>query len=58
MNNEKRTRIYILKGRALTEAERLDLCRLLIKAGYSARLGKEKKDGKNTYEHYIEFWED
>ena len=58
MNNEKRTRIYILKGRSLTETERLDLCRLLIKAGYAARIGKEKQQGKQTYEHFIEFWED
>lgn len=53
-----RQRIKVLKGRSLTDAERLELCRLLIKAGYAAKIGKEKKDGKNTYEHYIEFWED
>ena len=53
-----RQRIYALKGRQLNDTERLELCRLLIKAGYAAKLGKEKPQGKNTYEHYIEFWED
>lgn len=48
----------MLKGRSLTETERLDLCRLLIKEGYAAKIGKEKKDCKNTYEHFIEFLED
>lgn len=54
----ERKRIYVLKGRTLTDAERLELCRLLIKAGYAAKLGKEKQSGKQTYEHFIEFWED
>ena len=53
-----RQRIYILKGRSLSETEKLDLCRLLIKAGYAAKLGKEKPQGKSTYIHYIEYWED
>ena len=53
-----RQRIYILKGRSLSETEKLDLCRLLIKAGYSVRLGKAKQQGKNTYEHFIEYWKE
>lgn len=53
-----RQRIYILKGQSLSETEKLDLCRLLIKAGYAAKIGKCKPQGKNTYEHFIEFWED
>lgn len=35
-------KIYSLKRNALNEADRLELARLLIKAGYTVRIGKEK----------------
>lgn len=55
---DKRCKIYVLKGRHLSESDQLKLCELLIKAGYAAKLGKEKPPGKNTYNHYVEYWED
>lgn len=42
----------------MNETDRLKLCELLIKAGYAAKLGKEKQQGKNTYKHFVEYWED
>jgi hypothetical protein len=53
-------RIYALKQGALNEAERLELARLLIKAGYMVRVGKEKATKSNTgyYVEYIKVGED
>ena len=43
----------------LNEQERLELSRLLIKAGYAVKQGREKTNPKNTvYKYYIEYWED
>lgn len=39
-------RIYEVNGGSLTEAERLELARLLIKAGYTVSLGRDKSSGK------------
>ena len=47
-------RVYAQKGHALSEAERLELGRLLLKAGYIAMLGKEKQG--STSRHYVEFY--
>lgn len=47
-------RIYSLKSGALNENERLDIARLLIKAGYTVRVGKEKANGKAA-NYYVEF---
>lgn len=47
-------RIYAQKGHILSEAERLELGRLLLKAGYIAMLGKEKQG--STSRHYVEFY--
>lgn len=49
-------KIYSKPG-TLNEAERLDIARLLIKAGYTVKLGKDKVKGKSTYVHHIEYWE-
>ncbi|MEG0133515.1 MAG: resolvase [Clostridium sp.] len=46
------------KGSSLNESERLDLARLLIKAGYTVKLGRDKIQGKSTYIHYVEYRED
>lgn len=53
-------RIYSLKQNSLNDSDRLDLARLLLKAGYTVKLGREKPAGKATgaYIYYIEFWED
>ena len=51
-------RIYTLKNGSLNEADRLDISRLLIKAGYTVRIGKEKASGKTTNVTFIEFKEE
>lgn len=42
---------------SLTDAERLQLCQLLVKSGYCVRLVKQKTDTKKNYEKFIEFEE-
>ncbi len=50
-------KIYSLKSGGLSEVDRLELARLLLKAGYSARIGKERPPGNNTqYSYFVEFW--
>nr|WP_275061643.1 resolvase [Diplocloster agilis] len=39
----------------MTEDEKLKLARLLVKAGYTVRVGKFKPEGKTVYVHYIEY---
>lgn len=39
-------RLYDVNGGALTDVERLELARLLIKAGYTVSLGRDKSSGK------------
>ena len=48
-------KIYSLKNGSLNEADRLEIARLLIKAGYTVRIGKEKAVGKNTNIIFVEF---
>ena len=43
------------KNGSLNQVDRLELARLLIKAGYTVRLDKEKPNGKTTYVYYVEF---
>lgn len=52
-------RIYSLKGGSLNEQDRLELARLLVKAGYTVRLGREKPQGKVNaqYAYFVEFTE-
>lgn len=52
-------RIYSLKQNSLNEEDRLELARLLAKAGYTVRLGREKPPGKpnGAFQYYVEFWE-
>lgn len=50
-------RVYPQRGGALNENDRLDLARLLIKAGYKVRIGKEKMNGGSTYTYFIEYEE-
>ena len=46
------------KNGNLNEADRLELARLLIKAGYTVRVGKDKAPGKNRNIHFVEYVED
>lgn len=50
-------RIQPQKGGSLTEPERLEIARLLIKAGYTVRIGKEKPTNKpnGAYVAFIEY---
>ncbi|WP_206458675.1 resolvase [Anaerovorax sp. IOR16] len=52
-------RIYSLKSGSLNEADRLEIARLLIKAGYTVRIGREKPSGRKSsaYVHFVEFEE-
>ena len=51
-------RIYSHKLGTLNAEDRLNIASLLIKAGYTVRIGKERPAGnKGAYIHYIEFWE-
>lgn len=54
----QRQRIENTARQELNDEDRLELCRLLIKAGYTVRLVKEKPEGKNRYEKYIEYWKE
>ncbi len=49
-------RIYAQKSSTLNEGERLDLAKLLIKAGYTVRIKKEKVDGRSAVNYVVEFW--
>ena len=37
------------------EADRLTVAAILIKNGYTVRQGKAKRQGKNSYEYYVEY---
>ena len=49
-------KIKAQKGSSLNEAERLEMARLLVKAGYTVRIVKEK-DGNKTVSYAIEYSE-
>lgn len=60
-----RKRIYSLRKGSVqwNEEDRLALCGLLVKAGYSVRIGRSavrgKEGSKNTpMEYFVEYWED
>jgi hypothetical protein len=42
------TKITVQKSGQLNDNDRLLLAQLLIKAGYTVRIGKEKRDGSKT----------
>ncbi len=52
----EKIKIIAPKHNGLNEAERLELGKLLIKAGFTVRLGSETKNGKTVY--FVEFWEE
>lgn len=51
-----RKRIYNLLGK-LNDDDRQTISALLIKAGYTVRIGKEQPGGKGKMIYYVEFWE-
>lgn len=53
----ERQRIYNLLSK-LNDEDRNSLCCLLIKAGYAARIGKERPNGKGQTKYFVEFWEE
>lgn len=53
-----RKRIYSVKNNALNEQDRLSLANLLIKAGYTVKIGIEKKPSSKVNVKFVEFWED
>lgn len=50
-------KIYSTRNGSLSADECLELAKLLIKAGYTVRVGKEKLPGKSTALYYVEFME-
>lgn len=42
----------------LNDEDRNTLCCLLIKAGYTVRIGKERLGGKGKTMYFVEFWEE
>lgn len=51
-------KIENVKSGGLNEADRLEIAKLLIKAGYTVRLGKEKPGNSRTYNHFVEYLEE
>lgn len=52
-------KIRKLKNGTMTESDRIEIARLLVKAGYTVRIVRERPAGKTAgaYEHFIEFSE-
>jgi hypothetical protein len=53
MNDERQR---IIPVAPFNHEKRLELAKLLVEAGFSARVGKEKNDGKTVY--FVEYWEE
>lgn len=53
-------RIYTQKQGALNDNDRQAMAALLIKAGYTVRIGKERPAGKTSgaYIYFVEYWEE
>lgn len=52
-----RSKIKPVRHNGINEADRLELARLLIKAGYTVRIAAEK-DRNGRAVTIVEFWED
>ena len=52
----EKIRIIAPRTNGLNEAERLELGRLLIKAGFTVRVSSETKNGRTVY--FVEYWEE
>ena len=58
--NKQRQRIYAVGQGALAAPDRLALCGMLVKAGYTVRCGRESTgtSGRKKYVYFVEFWEE
>lgn len=54
-----KNKISSIKG-SLSGEDRLELAKLLLKAGYAAKLSKARPNGKSSgpYEYFVEYWEE
>lgn len=52
-----RQRIKNLNNK-LNDEDRQNICKYLVKAGYTVRIGKEKPEGKKSPVYFIEYWEE
>ena len=52
-----RQRIKNLNNK-LNDEYRQNICKYLVKAGYTVRIGKEKPVGRGSYTYFVEFWEE
>lgn len=50
-------KIYPQKDTHINENDRLELAALLVKFGYTVRIGKEKVEGKSTNTYFVEYTE-
>lgn len=48
-------RAYSDRKFSFTDADRLELARLLVKAGYTARIGRERTQNGKAFRHFVEF---
>ena len=53
-----KVKIYEQKDGQLNKEDRLELAKLLVKAGYTVRVGREKPPGKRAYVYFVEYKED
>lgn len=53
---KERNKIKSVRQGALNDADRLELAKILVKAGYCVHIGKEKDGKSNTT--VVEYWED
>lgn len=55
-----RKKIYAKKHGVLNAEDRQALAALLIKAGYTVRIGRERPTGKTSgaYIYFVEYWEE
>jgi hypothetical protein len=53
----ERIKIRAVRYQGLNDADRLELARLLVKAGYAVRITTEK-DAKGRSTTVLEFWEE
>ena len=54
---DERKRIYNLSSK-LNDDDRQELAAKLIKAGYAARIGRERQGNKGAYQYFVEFWKE
>lgn len=53
---QSRTRIWI-KGKC-TEEDRLAVATVLVRSGYTVRIGREKRNGEKSMTYYVEYFEE